>query len=130
LNVRSEGLAVKVPELVAAFTVKVTVVEWVRLPEVPVMVKPTVMLAAVLLAVSVRALVPVALVGLKAAVTPLGKPGMDKLTLLLKPPDGVIVIVLEALEPCVTVRLLGVADRLKSGFVVVAAFTVRLTVAV
>ncbi len=95
------------------------------------MVRPTVRLAAVLLADSVSVLVPAELIGLKDAVKPLGKPGGVKLTvLLLKPPDGVIVIVLVPLEPCAIVRVLGDADRLKSGFVVVAAFTVRLTVVV
>jgi hypothetical protein len=129
LNVNDAGLAVNVPEVVAGFTVRETVVEWVRLPEVPVMVRPTVRLAAELLADSVSVLFPVELIGLKDAVTPVGKPGGAKLTvLLLKPPDGVIVIVLVPLAPCAIVRLLGNADRLKSG--VAAPFTVRLTVAV
>ena len=95
------------------------------------MVKPTVRLAAVLFADSVSVLVPVELIGPKDAVKPLGKPGGEKLTLLLvKPFDGMIVIVLEPLVPCVMVRLVGEADRLKSGFCTVAAFTVRLSVAV
>jgi hypothetical protein len=41
---------------------------------------------AVVLAVSVNVLVLVVLVGLKDAVTPLGKPEADKLTLPVKPP--------------------------------------------
>jgi hypothetical protein len=94
------------------------------------MVKVTVMGAAALLADSVRVLVPMVAVGLKDAVTPLGKPGADRLTLLLKPPDGVTLIVLVPLEPCARVRLLGDAIRLKSGFCTPAAFTVRLSVAV
>ena len=49
---------------------------------------------AVLLAVSVRVLEPVAGFGLNDAVTPLGKPDADKLTPLLKPFCGVTVIVL------------------------------------
>jgi len=90
LNVNDAGLAVNVPEVVAGFTVRETVVEWVRLPEVPVMVRPTVRLAAELLADSVSVLLPVELIGLKDAVTPVGKPGGVKPTvLLLKPPDGV-----------------------------------------
>jgi len=53
------------------------------------MVNPTVMLAAVLLALSVSVLVPVPLIGLNAAVTPVGTPGGVKATVLaLKPPTG------------------------------------------
>jgi len=57
----------------------------VKLPEVPVMVTVTVPVVAVLLAVSVKVLVAVAGFGLKDAVTPVGKPEADKLTLPLKP---------------------------------------------
>ena len=55
--------------------------------------------AAVLLAVRVKELVVVAEVGLKDAVTPLGKPDADKLTLPLKPFWGATVMVLEPLDP-------------------------------
>jgi hypothetical protein len=57
----------------------------VKPPEVPVMVTVTVPVVAVLLAVSVKVLVAVAGFGLKDAVTPVGKPEADKLTLPLKP---------------------------------------------
>jgi hypothetical protein len=77
----------------------------------------------VLLAASVKLLLA------NDAVTPLGMPNALKLTALLKPPDGVMAIVLEPLAPCVTARLLGNAERLKSGGRV-APFTVRLTVVV
>jgi len=83
--------------------------------------------AAVLLAVSVRTLVLVVLAGLNAeAVTPLGRPVTDSITLPVKPFCGVTVMVLVLLEPCM--RLLGDAESLKSGMA--AAFTVRLSVAV
>jgi hypothetical protein len=65
--------------------VRKTVVVFVKLPEVPVMVTVTVPVVAVLLAVSVNVLVPVVLLGLNDAVTPLGRPDADKLTLPLKP---------------------------------------------
>lgn len=132
MNVSDVGLAVSEfePVPVAAFTVRLTVVVCVKLPEVPVTVNPTVMLAAVLLADRVRALVPVVLVGLNAAVTPVGKPGMDKATLPLKPLTGATEIVLVPLAPCAIVRLLGEAEILKSGFAAVAEFTVRLNDAV
>jgi len=60
-------------------------VAFVKLPEVPVMVTVTVPVEAVLLAVSVKVLVLVVLLGLNDAVTPLGRPDADKLTLPLKP---------------------------------------------
>ena len=129
LNVSSDGVTVKALAPVAGLTVRLTVVVCVRLPEAPVMVNPTVRLAALLLAESVRVLVPAPLTGLKEAVTPEGKPGGAKLTVAgLKPPDGVIVMVLVRLEPGEMVRLLGEAERLKFG--AAAAVTVRLTVVV
>jgi hypothetical protein len=99
----------------AAFTVSETVVVLVKLPEVPVMVTFTVPVAAVLLEVSVKVLVLVVLLGLKEAVTPLGKPDADKLTLPLKPFCGVTEIVLAPLAPCTIVTLLGELEREKLG---------------
>lgn len=101
--------------LTAGFTVSVIVVVCVRLPDVPVTVTVTDPVAAVPLAVNVTVLVPVAGFGLNVAVVPLGNPEADRLTLLVKPFDGVIVIVLDPLLPCVTLTLLGDADRLKLG---------------
>jgi hypothetical protein len=94
-----------------AFTVRLTVVVWDKVPEVPVMVTVEVPVAAVLLAVSVNVLVVVALAGLKAAVTPLGRPEAVSATLPEKPFFGVTAIVLEPLAPCATVRLVGEADK-------------------
>ena len=85
--------------------------------------------AAVPLAVSVSVLVAVALVGLKDAVTPLGRPEAERATLPVKPFCGVTVMLLGPLAPCAIVRLLGDADRLKFGAGAVAP-TVRLTVVV
>jgi hypothetical protein len=83
----------------------------VKLPEFPVMVTGKVPVVAVLLAVNVKVLDPAVLAGLKEAVTPLGKLDADKLTLPLKPFCRVTVTVLVPLAPCVTVTLLGEADR-------------------
>jgi hypothetical protein len=83
----------------------------VKPPDVPVMVTVTVPVAAVPLAVSVNVLVLVVLLGLNNAVTPLGKPDADKLTLLLKPFCGVTVMVLAPLLPWTTLRLLGEVER-------------------
>jgi hypothetical protein len=87
------------------------VAEFDKLPDVPVMVTVTVPVVAVLLAVSVNVLVLAVLLGLKDAVTPLGSPDADKLTLPLKPFCGVTVIVLVPAVPCVIVKLLGDAER-------------------
>ena len=73
----------------------------------------TVPVAAVALAVSVSVLVEVVGFGLNAAVTPLGKPDAERVTLPLKPFTGAIVIVLAPLLPCVTVTLFSEAKRLK-----------------
>ena len=97
------------------FTVRLMFVVCVRLPDVPVTVTVTVPVVAVLLAANVSVLEPVAGLGLNEAVTPPGKPELDKETLLLKPFAGVMVIVLFPLEPWLTVRLLGEADKEKSG---------------
>jgi hypothetical protein len=83
----------------AAFTVRVRVVEPVKVPEVPAMVTFAVPAAAVLLADRVSVLVVEVLVGLKEAVTPLGSPDAVKLTLPEKPPWGVNEIVLVPLVP-------------------------------
>jgi hypothetical protein len=99
----------------AAFTVSVTVVVWLKLPEAPVIVTVAVPVVAVELAVSVKLLVPVVLAGLKLAVTPAGNPDADKLTLPLKPLVGLTVMVVLPLLPCVTERLVGEAESVKSG---------------
>src|SRR6266480_2628561 len=98
----------------AALTVKLTVVVCVRLPLVPVIVMVDVPVAAELLAVRVRMLEPVVLVGLNAAVTPEGKPDADKLTLPEKPPRSVSVIVLVSLVPWTIDTLAGEAASEKS----------------
>ena len=78
---------------------------------------------AVALAVSVKALVAVVGFVPNEAVTPLGRPYAAKVTLPVKPFWGVTVIVLEPLAPWRMLRLLGDAERLKSG--VAVALTVR-----
>jgi len=111
-----------------AFTVRLTVVVCVSVPDVPVMVTEEVPVAAVALAVNVTLLLDVVGLVPKLAVTPEGRPDADKLTLPVKPPEGLTVIVLLPLLPCVTVTLAGDAERVKFG--VAVAFTVRLTVVV
>lgn len=101
------------PKSGAAFTVRLIVVESVKLPEMPMTVMVAVPATAVPLAESVRVLVVEVLPGLKAAVTPAGRPDADKLTVPEKPPSGVKAIVLVPLVPCTSVRLPGVADSRK-----------------
>ena len=72
-------------EFATAVTVAVIEVVLVRVPEDPLTFTVKVPVAAVLVAVRVNVLVEVLLVGLKVAVTPLGKPEAEKLTLPLKP---------------------------------------------
>jgi hypothetical protein len=81
-----------------------------NVPDVPVMVTVDVPVVAAALAVSVNVLVLVVLLGLKEAVTPLGRPEADKLTLPLKPFCGVTVIVLVPLLPCTRVTPFGKAE--------------------
>src|SRR5260370_22380090 len=97
------------------WTVREIVVVFVKLPDVPVTVTVTVPVVAVLLAVKVSVLLLAVLPGLNEAVTPLGRPEADKLTLLLKPFTGVTVMVLAPLAPCTIVTLLGDAEREQVG---------------
>jgi len=80
------------------------------------------------LAVSVSVLVLVVVAGLNDAVTPLGNPEAERLTLPVKPLIGLTVMVLFPLLLWVIVRLAGDADRPKSG--TGAVLTVRVTVVV
>ena len=96
-------------------TVTKIVVVCIRLADVPAMVTAAVPVVAVLLATRVRVLVAVAGFGLNEAVTPLGRPATDKLTLPLKPFWGVTVMVLVPLVPKMRVRLLGDAESAKFG---------------
>ena len=98
------------------FTVKLIVVDRVRLPLVPVTVIGAVPKVAVLDAERVRTLLlPAAGFALKLGVTPVGAPPALSVTAPVKPPVLVIVIVLVPLAPRLTVRLAGEAESVKSG---------------
>jgi hypothetical protein len=100
----------------AGFTVSVTVVVAVKVPEVPMIVTVAIPVAAVLLAVVVNVLVLAVLAGLNDAVTPAGKPVATRLTFPLKPFAGVTLIVeLAPVAFCVVVTLAGDADSAKLG---------------
>jgi len=100
----------------------------VRVPEVPVTVTVTVPVAAVPLAPSVKMLLLVAGFGLNPAETPLGKTEVTvNPTLPLKPFSAFTVIVeVPPVPPCTIVKLVGDANRVKSG-AGAAALTVRET---
>lgn len=106
-----------------ALMVRLMVVVWVNVPLTPVTVMVLVPVVAVALAVKVSELVPVVGLVPNAAVTPAGRAEFDKVTDPVKPPEGVTVIVLEPLVPCVTFKLAGEADRVKFGVLCTGKFT-------
>jgi hypothetical protein len=108
----------------AGFTVSEIVVVCSVLPEVPVIVTVAVPVVAVSLAVNVSVLVPVAGFGLNAAVTPVGRPAAENVTLPLNPFKGVIVIVLVAVLPSTTVTVAGDAASVNAGVTVNAIVVV------
>jgi hypothetical protein len=99
-----EGVSVK-PGVVEALTVRAMVVVAVRVPEVPLMVTVAAPTVAVLLAVSVSTLLPVVGLVPNAAVTPLGRPVAARVTLPVKVPTSVTVMVSVPLLPWVTARV-------------------------
>jgi len=108
------GVTVTPPvPVTTAFTVRDIVVVCVSVPLTPVIVIVAAPRVAVPEAVKVRVLVPVVEAGLKAAVTPAGNPLALSDTLPVNPPEGVTVIVLVPVAPCVTVAL--VPDKVKLG---------------
>ena len=92
----------------ARTTVRLIAAVCVKLPEVPMIVTAVTPTVAEPFAVRVK------VVEVNDAVTPLGRPEAARLTLPVKPPVGVTVIVLEILLPWVTLKVLG-ADRVKFG---------------
>ena len=83
----------------AAFTVNETVVVCVKLPEMPVIVTVAVPVVAVLPAVIVSELVFVVGLVPNAAVTPVGNPDAERVTLPVKPLIGLTVMVLAPPAP-------------------------------
>src|SRR5690348_1143681 len=104
-------------------TVRAIVVLAVVLPDVPVMVTVFAPVVAVLAAVSVSTLLPVAGFVANVAVTPPGRPDAASVTL---PVDRKTVVngnVAVALRPCASDKLVGEADNVKPE--VTLGFTVR-----
>ena len=112
----------------AAKTVSESVVEFANVPHVPVTVTVAGPVVATLLAISVNVLEPGVGFGLNKAVTPLGKPETDKVTLLLKPFCGATAIAVMPLPPCGIPKLLGDAESVKFGPGVIVTETVAVWV--
>jgi hypothetical protein len=85
-----------------------------KLPDVPLMVTVDVPSAAELVAVKVSVLLPMALAGLKDAVTPAGSPDATSATVPWNPPCRAMVMVLAPEPPGVRLRLEGAAERVKA----------------
>ena len=115
-------------KLGAASTVIAIVAALVRVPEAPVTVRTALPSAALADALMVSEVLRVLDAGLNAAVTPVGNPAIEKLTLAVKLFCGVTVMVLTPLAPAVMLRLAGAAAMLKLG--AGAVLTVNATVAV
>jgi hypothetical protein len=126
-RVGAEGASVKLGGVLTT-TVSATVVDAVRVPEVPVMVIAAAPTVAALPAVRVTTLLPVVGLVANAAVTPLGNPDAASATLPVNPPRSVTVTVSVALLPCKTDRV--EADGAKVKLAGVLAATVSDTVAV
>lgn len=96
----------------SALTASAIVVVAVNPSSVPVTVTVVVPTVAVALTLKVTSVLLTAGLGLKVAVTPLGKPEMENVTGLL---SGLAITVVEPVLPCVTVSELGVAIRPRPG---------------
>lgn len=112
----------------AAITVRLMEVEFVKLPDVPVIVTVTVPVVAVLVAESVKVLLVVVGFVVKMALTPDGNVEVESVTLPLKPFCGATETVVVPLPACTMLTLFGEADSAKLGGA--TAFTVRATVVV
>src|SRR5438067_3269378 len=102
----------------AAVTVTCAVAPWLTVPEVPVTVNVVAAEAgAVEAAVRVRVELPpaVTVAGLKAPVTPVGRPATDRETLCVLPFSADVDTVYVAVAPAATVLLAGEIEMPKSG---------------
>ena len=98
-QVREVGDSVTAGPALLEFTVRLSEVVFVKLPDTPLMVNETVPVVADALAAKVNKLVEVAGFGLNPAVTPVGRPEALNVTLPLKPFNGFTVMVLVPLLP-------------------------------
>lgn len=112
---RLAGLAVSVkPAGGVRFTVRLIWTTWLRMPLVPVMLITDVPARAVFDTDRVTTVPDVEEIGLKLAVTPVGKPLAVNVTEPVKAPDGVTVMALVPLPGLVTTMAAGAAESAKS----------------
>ncbi len=109
------GVSVTTGVPLAAVMVSEMEVVAVRLPEVPVTVTVVVPVVAPVDTVKRSVLVVPVGFGLNVGVTPFGRVELDKVTLPLKPPKGVTVMVEIPVAPCSMVRVLGLAESENDG---------------
>lgn len=95
-------------------------------PEIPFTVMGKLPAVAVLRAANVIWLAPAAFGFPKDAVTPLGSPDADRLTLPLKPLRGLTITAPTAVDPRSSPRLAGIKDRMKFGAVMMSPMVVVL----
>jgi hypothetical protein len=96
-NVRAVGATLT--PVASGFTVRLNVVALVKLPDTPLTVTETVPGVAEALAIRVSVLAEVVGFGANCAVTPLGRVELDSVTLPLKPPPSVTVMVVVPVPP-------------------------------
>lgn len=109
------SLGDKVTVTLGAATVRFIGAVGARLPEVPVMVRVAVPIAAEVAAVRVNTLVVEVLDGVNNAETPDGSPDADNVALPVKPFCGTTVMVLVTVPPWPTFGLEGAAESVKLG---------------
>jgi hypothetical protein len=107
-------------------TVSVKEALLVSAPETPLIEMGKLPAVAVLLAVKVTRLVPAVLGGANAAVTPLGRPDADSVTLPLNPFCALTVTIPAAVAPRGSARVAGRRDSVKFGAVMVRTMVVVL----
>jgi hypothetical protein len=113
--VTASGEADKVKLFTRELTVRLSVVEFVNVPEVPVIFTVTAPVVAVEAAVRVSVLVLVPGFGLNAAVIPLGRPDAASVTLPSNPFVESMLIVLVAFPPWTSVSASGSLNKAKFG---------------
>lgn len=117
-SVAADGVRVKLPAAEPAVTVSAMVVDAVTVPEVPVMVMVLPATAAVLATVNISPLVPVVGLASSAAVTPVGRPVIARVTAPVNPFTGSTLMVSLALAFCAIDIVAAEAQREKLALVV------------
>jgi hypothetical protein len=121
--VSASGEADKVKLFTKALTLRLRVVEFVNVPDVPVIFTVAAPVVAVEAAVRVNVLVLVPGFGLNAAVIPVGRPDAERVTSPVKPFVASMLIVVVAFPPCTRASVSGSVDKAKFGAIPGQLFT-------